>query len=154
MAKQFGEAAQNALAAVSNRQSKKPEQISAEREAKLHFITVMERWQAIFKRADSGNVTNDKWLLAEYFDSLGHLGPRGLDLLTKELKARCTFFPTIKECLEIINPQRYDYANPFYASKWLDENNQSLIGSRAWHQGTLPAKPNLKLIEGDGGSGC
>lgn len=85
-----------------------------EGERKRHFLTVMLRWQSLFKRADSGSIESDKWLLAEYYKSLGHLSRQGLDTLTDELKERCTFFPSIKECLEIINPPKYSYGNPFY----------------------------------------
>lgn len=71
------------------------------------------RWELLFKRSDRGDEQAEMWLIAEYFESLGHLSPEGLDALTRELKERCTFFPTIKECLEIINCGRYDWANPF-----------------------------------------
>lgn len=77
-------------------------------------MQTFRRWAALFKRSDSGSVEADKWLIAEYYKSLGHLTPQGLETLTEELKARCTFFPTIRECLEIINPPKYSYASPFY----------------------------------------
>ena len=69
----------------------------------------------MFKRADSGSIEQDKWLIAEYFKSLGHLSPEGLDALTDQLKRRCTFFPTIRECLDIINvaPLSGEWGNPF-----------------------------------------
>lgn len=91
-------------------------------------MQVMRRWQAIFKRADTGDIETDKLMLAEYYKSLGHLGPHGWDLLTEELKTRCTFFPTIKECLEVINPARYDYASPFYRTR----RDVDAIGSPEW----------------------
>lgn len=99
--------------AVSPEQSTR-ESRTLEIERKRHFLSVMLRWQSLFKRADSGSIEADKWLLAEYFKSLGHLSPAGLDALTEELKTRCTFFPTIKECIEVIRPARHSYGNPFY----------------------------------------
>lgn len=89
---------------------------SAADDHKRHFLSVFRRWEALFKRADRGDIQAEKWLIAEYFASLGHLNEHGLTLLTGELKKRCTFFPTIRECLEIINvPQiSANYASPFY----------------------------------------
>lgn len=88
---------------------------------KKHFLQVFRRWEALFKRVDRGDVEAEKWLIADYFKSLGHLSPEGLEALTDELKARCTFFPTIKECLEIMNPPRFDYASKFYGMKHLGQ---------------------------------
>lgn len=82
---------------------------------KRHFVQVWRRWDAMFKRADKGDVTMEKILMAEYFRSLGHLSPMGLEALTEMLKQRVTFFPTIKECMDIINvkPLSGDWGNPF-----------------------------------------
>ena len=85
----------------------------AQLEHKRAFLAMFQRWERIFKRKD-GEPNAEKWLIAEYYDSLGHLSPMGLETLTKLLKARCTFFPTIAECLAAMKPaDRYDYAHPF-----------------------------------------
>lgn len=82
---------------------------------KKHFLQVFRRWEALFKRADKGDDMMERLLLAEYYRSLGHLSHDGLEALTDQLKRRCTFFPTIKECLDIINvaPLSGDWGNPF-----------------------------------------
>lgn len=103
---------------------------------KRQFLQVFRRWEALFKRADRGDVEAEKWLIADYFKSLGHLSPEGMEALTDELKAKCTFFPTIKECLEIMNPARFDYASKFYGMKHL--------GSREFL--AAPEKPNHRLM--------
>lgn len=112
----FGEIAERALTDVqaSLEQSTKVSNTSAEIEHKRAFLQMFRRWEVLFKRADRGDVQADKWLIAEYYKTLGRLTPWQMDALTEELKARCTFFPTIKECLEVINPPRYSYASPFY----------------------------------------
>lgn len=67
----------------------------------------------LFKRKDS-DVQSDKWLIAEYYKSLGHLTPMGFDKLTDLLKETCIFFPTIRECLEAVTcKDRYDWGHPF-----------------------------------------
>lgn len=113
----FGTAANRALsaAAASHKHSTSQNKTySDEGERKRAFVQTFRRWEVLFKRADRGNVEADMWLIAEYFDSLGHLSPAQFDALTRELKARCTFFPTIRECLEIINPPPHSYSSPFY----------------------------------------
>lgn len=76
-------------------------------------METFQRWTVLFKRADR-DVESDKWLIAEYYDSLGHLSPEGLTMLTKRLKEKHTFFPTIAECLSVITPAgRYDWGHPF-----------------------------------------
>lgn len=55
--------------------------------------------------------------MAEYFESLGHLSAEGFKALTNELKERCIFFPTVRECLEITRPGPYDFRNTFCARK-------------------------------------
>jgi len=82
-------------------------------ERKRVFLETFRRWEVLFKRSDKGDVQAAKWLIAEYFDSLGHLSPKGLNELTRQLKERCIFFPTIHECLKVINAHRYDWGNPF-----------------------------------------
>lgn len=78
------------------------------------FLETFQRWARLFKRKDSGDVQADKWLIAEYYDSLGHLSPDGLEVLTRQLKENCIFFPSIKECLDLMRPKdRYDWGHPF-----------------------------------------
>ena len=85
----------------------------AQLERKREFLATFQRWERLFKRKD-GEPNAEKWLIAEYFDSLGHLSPAGLDALTKLLKSRCTFFPTIAECLDAMTPSdRYHWGHPF-----------------------------------------
>jgi hypothetical protein len=70
----------------------------------------------LFRRKDTGDTQADKWLIAEYYDSLGHLSPEGMNTLTRMLKESCTFFPSIKECLDLMRPKdRYDWGHPFLA---------------------------------------
>lgn len=87
---------------------------SPEIEHKRAFLRTFRRWEALFKRKDS-SVESDKWLIAEYYKSLGHLSEEGFDRLTECLKETCVFFPTIKECLDLTRPGKWDYAHPFYA---------------------------------------
>lgn len=110
--------------------------MAEEIERKKHFLQVFRRWEALFKRADRGDIQAEKWLIADYFKSLGHLSPEGLEALTDELKAKCIFFPTIRECLEIMNPKRFDYASKFYGLKHLGD--QSFLAA--------PEKPNHRII--------
>lgn len=78
------------------------------------FLDEFERWTRIFKSKDGGDVQAAKWLIAEYYDSLGHLSADGLQTLTRLLKENCTFFPSIKECLDLMRPaSRYDWGHPF-----------------------------------------
>ncbi len=44
---------------------------------------------------------------------------------------------TIKECLEITNPKRFDYANPFYALRHLGGDAKMLAATE---------KPNARLM--------
>lgn len=135
----IGEAAGRALtgAVTSSGQSMK-DSLTSDAERKRHFLTVFNRWTVLFKRVDNASLDAEKWLIAEYFKSIGHLSPRGLEALTEELKRRCTFFPTIREILEIIEPPRYAYGNPFYAAKdmFLDGREPGLdaIGSVEWRR--------------------
>jgi len=110
----IGQAVASVIAgATKSEQQTKPSNSSAVLEHKRLFLETYKRWARIFKGKD-GDLNDEKWLIAEYYDSLGHLSPAGLDALTKSLKATCTFFPTIKECLEAIKPaSRYDWGHPF-----------------------------------------
>lgn len=72
----------------------------------------------LFKRADKGSVEAEKWLIAEYYRALGHLNDAGLRALTDRLVETCTFFPSIRECLDITRPKQGDFANPFYGSDY------------------------------------
>ena len=83
-----------------------------ELERKREFLAIFQRWERLFKRRD-GEANAEKWLIAEYYDSLGHLSADGLAALTKLLKSRCTFFPTIAECLAAMKCDPYDWGNPF-----------------------------------------
>lgn len=82
---------------------------------------MFRRWERLFKRKD-GDVESDKWLIADYYKSLGHLSESGLERLTDTLKETCVFFPTIKECLDATRCGRFDYAHPFF-------NKQALLRS-------------------------
>lgn len=96
---------------------------------KKHFLQTFRRWEALFKRADRGDVQAEKWLIADYYKSLSHLSEVGLEALTDELKKRCTFFPTIRECLEITNPGKHDYGNPFYKMRHLNAGDPKMIAT-------------------------
>jgi hypothetical protein len=77
---------------------------------KRAFLETFRRWEIIFKRKDGGNVEAEKWLIAEYYDSLKHLSVEGFAELTRILRDECTFFPSIKECLERTRPKdKWDY---------------------------------------------
>jgi len=83
-------------------------------EHKRAFLEMFRRWEVLFKRKDSGDTQADKWLIAEYYDSLGHLSVEGMSTLTRMLKEHCTFFPSVKECLDLMRPKdRYDWGHPF-----------------------------------------
>jgi len=114
--KPFAAAINAALTAAqhSTEQSTKASRAS-EGERKRHFLTVMKRWAAVFKRADSGDIEKEMWLIAEYFKAIGHLSPAGLEALTEQLLRKCTFFPTIRECIEIIEVPQLSgqWGNPF-----------------------------------------
>lgn len=92
----------------------------------------------LFKRADKGDVQAEKWLIADYFKSLGHLSEEGLEALTDELKERCTFFPTIKECLEITRPKQFDYGNRFYRLRHLQGGDPKMLAA--------PERVNTRLL--------
>ncbi len=116
-AKNFRTAMETALtaAAPSPESSTRGSNTSSEAALKRHFLQVFRRWEAVFKRADRGDEVAEKWLVAQYFKALGHLSPAGLEALSEQLMRKNTFFPTIRECLEIINVPQLSgqWGNPF-----------------------------------------
>jgi hypothetical protein len=96
---------------------------------KRKFIETFRRWEVLFKRKDSGDVQAEMWLIAEYYDSLKHLSAEGFDTLTAMLKERCTFFPTIRECLELTQAGRYDYSHPFRHKTGLTRYNPPALAA-------------------------
>lgn len=87
----------------------------------------------------------EKWLIAEYYDSLKHLSPEGFTALTRILKEECTFFPTIRECLERTRPK-----GPF------DFQTNCLRGPENFVSGVDPARrlppPSTRLLTGSDGA--
>ena len=98
----------------------------------------------LFKRKD-GEAQAAKWLVAEYFDSLGHLSADGFKALTRQLKERCIFFPTVRECLEITRPGPYDWASPFLKSPVMFLQPGSALPPRLAGRGT----PALTVDRGE-----
>lgn len=99
-------------AAASPEQSTKG--LTGSVEHKRAFLETFRRWEVLFKRKDTGDAQADKWLIAEYYDSLGHLSAEGFQTLTRMLKENCVFFPSIKECLDLMKPRdHYDWRHPF-----------------------------------------
>jgi hypothetical protein len=137
MAQQIGEVAQTAAAALQEQSTKGLTSLADENARKRYFLQTFRRWEALFKRADRGDVQSEKWLIADYYKSLGFLSAEGLEVLTDELKKQCTFFPSIKECLEITNPKRFDYASPFYRLRHLGGDDVMLAA---------PEQPNARLL--------
>jgi hypothetical protein len=129
MVKQIGEVLPTAVAALQEQSTRDSTSLADEIERKKYFLQVFRRWEALFKRADRGDVQAEKWLIADYFKSLGHLSPDGLEALTDELKKSSIFFPTIRECLEITNPARYDYGNPFYRMRHLSGGDPKMLAA-------------------------
>jgi hypothetical protein len=98
---------------------------------KRAFLETFRRWEAIFKRRDSGNVEIERWIIAEYYDSLGHLSAEGFDVLTKRLKETCVFFPTIRECLDVIKPSGpHDWSHPFLGAPRLFRSTADVLALR------------------------
>lgn len=114
---------------------------SDENAHRRHFVQTFRRWSMLFKRKD-GDVEADKWLIAEYYKSLGHLSETGMDRLTDVLKESHTFFPTIRECLEATRCGQYDWAHPFISLK--------LSGPSPLLRKPAPAP--LQITHGDGGT--
>lgn len=146
MAKTIG---QTAVAALQEQLTKDSTSLADEIERKRRFLQVFRRWEALFKRADRGDVQAEKWLIADYFKSLGHLSPEGLEALTDELKAKCIFFPTIKECLDIMNPKRFDYSSKFYGSKHLGDKSFLAAPEKVNHRIMGQIEAERLLTSGD-----
>ena len=127
MATDIATAAQTAVAALQEQSTRESISLTEEIAHKRHFLQTFRRWEALFKRADRGDVQAEKWLIADYYKSLCHLSPAGLEALTDELKERCTFFPTIRECLEVTRPKQFDYANRFYRLRHIEEIGSPLL---------------------------
>ena len=113
MATEIGEAAQTAVAALQEQSTRDSISLAAENAHKRAFLQTFRRWEGLFKRADRGDVRAEKWLIADYYASLCHLSPMGFDALTDLLKERCTFCPTVRECLEAMKADPYDWGHPF-----------------------------------------
>ena len=113
-AKQIGQVATRALTAVAASQEQSTKGLTGSINHKRAFLETFRRWEVLFKRKDAGDMQAEKWLIAEYYDSLGYLSADGFDVLTRLLKENCTFFPTIRECLDLMRPKdRYDWGHPF-----------------------------------------
>ena len=143
-----------AVAASLEQSTKDSTSLAEEIARKKHFLQVFRRWEMLFKRADKGDVQAEKWLIADYFKSLGHLSPHGLECLTDVLKEKCTFFPTIKECLEITNPKQFDYGNPFYKLRHLDAGDPKMLAAPEKRNerllGQIQAERQIAYNEGEG----
>jgi hypothetical protein len=146
MTTQFGQlAAKAATAATSQKPSTKD--LTGSDEHRRKFLEAFRRWEILFKRKDNRSVDDEKWLIAEYFDSLKHLSPEGLDHLTKLLKENCTFFPTVRECLDFTKTSGpFDFSSPFAARPELfmatRERGLAQIAAR---------KATLALVDESGG---
>ena len=121
--------ASQALTAAAASPEQLTKGLTGSAEHKRAFLETFRRWENLFKRKDNGDEQAEKWLIAEYYDSLGHLSPEGLNVLTRMLKEHCTFFPTIRECLDLMRPKdRYDWGHPFLAVH--NGRESSLLASR------------------------
>lgn len=127
MATDMGTAAQTAVAALREQSTRASTSLADENAHKRHFLQTFRRWEALFKRADRGDVQAEKWLIADYYKSLGFLSPVGLEALTDVLKERYTFFPTIRECLEITRPKADDFGSPFYRMRHLAKGDDRML---------------------------
>lgn len=113
MAGQIGQLAAQITAAAGQKQSTKP---CNSLDHKRAFLREYRRWAMLFRGKDTGDTESEKWLIAEYYESLNHLSEEGFSVLTRLLKENCTFFPTIRECLDLMKPKdRYDWGHPFLA---------------------------------------
>lgn len=136
----FGEAASRAVAASQSQSTRDSNGLDHKRK----FLETFRRWEILFKRKDGGDVAAEKWLIAEYYDSLRHLTPEGFDRLTGMLKERCTFFPTIKECIELTRCGPYDYGHAFYRANHLRGTE-----ARPLIAGPAPKTRHLALVAPD-----
>ena len=124
----FGQSALAAIGKIADQAS--PSQSTRDSiglDHKRKFLETFRRWEILFKRKDGGDIQAEKWLIAEYYDSLRHLTADGFDALTAHLKENCTFFPTIRECLEFTNCGPYDYSHRFYRARHLASKGQNLL---------------------------
>ena len=114
MATAIGKLTEKTLTGVAASQEQLTKGLTGSMDHKRAFLETFRRWEVLFKRKDAGDMQAEKWLIAEYYDSLGHLSLEGMNVLTRMLKENCTFFPTIRECLELMRPKdRYDWGHPF-----------------------------------------
>lgn len=111
MSQTLGQAAQAIVEQAFNGSQTKPSS-TLDNEHKRAFAQTFKRWAILFRRKD-GNEDDDRWMMAEYYQSLNFLTAEGFDALTDELKRECTFFPSIRECLLITNPGKYNYQARF-----------------------------------------
>ncbi len=110
----FNQAMGTALTAAAASQEPSTRGLSGSIDHKRKFLETFRRWEVLFKRKDAGDVQAEKWLIAEYYDSLKHLSEAGFEALTRQLKENYVFFPTIKECLDLTRPNGpYDWSHPF-----------------------------------------
>lgn len=151
--KQFGEIAKRALTSghLSPEQSTKAsETLAAENARKRVFLKTFRRWEMLFRRRD-GDIDSDRWLIAEYYRALGHLPEYWLDKLTDALIRQCTFFPSIAECLKLMECGRYDYGHDFHSlAHGRRDQDSEQIGTTAWRQAQLGHQPDTQLIERGG----
>jgi hypothetical protein len=117
----FGTAAAQAVAASQSQSTRDSASLAHRRK----FLETFRRWELLFKRKDNGDVEAEKWLISEYYDSLRHLTAEGFDTLTRMLKERCTFFPTIRECIELTRCAPTDYGHPFYRANHLPSTQKT-----------------------------
>lgn len=121
----------------------------ARAEHRLAFVETFRRWGLIFGRRDR-NEDDDEWLVAEYYSSLSHLSVEGFRELTQALKRTVTWFPTIMECLSIIEHDSYN--NIFVYRKermFLNPPKPGLdqIGSDAWWTAALTDARAARQLE-------
>lgn len=140
MTTEFGKlVAKTTAAATSPKQSTRD--LTGSDEHRRKFLETFRRWEILFKRKDGRSIEDEKWLIAEYYDSLKHLSPDGLDYLTKLLKETCTFFPTVRECLDLTKTRGpYDYTSPF-------AHRPELFAATAG-QAQITARTPLQLTKG------
>lgn len=138
----FGQAAATGLAAIEqgSKHHTRQSNISSENYHKRAFFRHYRLWAVIFKSKD-GDINEERWLVAEYYKSLSHLSEEGFERLTERLKATCTFFPTIRECLDLIKPaSQYDWGHPFL-------NAPQMFRSKSDQVQQIAAQPKAVMIE-------
>lgn len=118
----FGEIAKRALTNLQNSPEQQSTGINSARRTEMAkrrktFTEWMVRWGAIFAMSQRPSQAEMTIMMEEYYLALGNLSPDGMRELTDQLKAKCKWFPSIAECLELITPKSYQ--NPFYCSSRL-----------------------------------